>query len=247
MIIGKKNEQQIRVDVLRLIYNRSLQISQTILVNGHGQIGKSTLVCYACNRLEQIKRNIPLKRATWREWDWKSNTATDPRKFVELWDSNREGILVLEEAGETMPYLEWYGIMSKVFSSTTRVQGRMKNTCFLVTPRSKDITKYNRENVDAKMWVRKRDDIRKYTKVSPRYVKINYLKETYKLGWLRDWEIFYPARFLKEAKKFTLWLEEYKDVIAEKNKRIVGITPDIKLKFDQKTGAVSHIRPFKLG
>lgn len=225
MILGRKNEGQIPIDFLRLVYNRGLILSIIVLVNGHGQIGKSTVIHYCANRLKQIQLGIPLNRATWKEWDWRKFTASDPMRFVELWDSNENEILALEEAGELMNYLEWYGVMSRVFSSTTRTQGLKHNICFLVTPRARDITKYNRESVDFKVWVRKRDDLRKLAVVRPRYMKIDYLKDKYKLGYIKDWTIKYPARFLREAKLFTEWLKGYKSDISMKNKELVGLIP----------------------
>ncbi|GAG71881.1 unnamed protein product [marine sediment metagenome] len=223
MIVGRKSERQIPIDFLRLLYNKSLYLSIIVLVNGHGQIGKSTVIHYLANRLKQIQKGIPFKKATWNEWDWKRFNSQDPRQFVQLWDENENEVLALEEAGEQMNYLEWYGIMSRVFSSTTNTQGLKKNICFLVTPRSKDITKHNRENVDFRVWVRRRDDIRRTAGVRPRYVRIDYLKDKYRLGWIRDYNIKYSKRSLREAKRFTDHLKTYKSKISAKNKEMVGI------------------------
>lgn len=208
-----------------MIYNKWQTLSIIILVNGHGQIGKSTFIDFCANRLIGLRDGIPPKRLKYTEWDWKKYTSTNPKQFVELWDSCDNQVLALEEAGEQMNYLEFWGIMSRVFSSTTRTQGLKRNVCFLITPFSKDITKYNREHVDFRIWVRKRDDVHRYVKITPRYVKINYLKDNYRLGWVRDWHIFYPPRFLKEAEKFTTWLKGYKTDIMEKNKGLVGLKP----------------------
>lgn len=213
-----------------MIFNQWQTLSIIILVNGHGQIGKSTFINFCANRLKQIQQGIPLKKAAWKEWDSKKYTSTNPKQFVELWDSSDGEILALEEAGEQMNYLEFWGIMSRVFSSTTRTQGLKRNVCFLITPFSKDITKYNREHVDFRIWVMKRDDKKRYCHVRPRYVKINYLKDNYKLGWIRDWHIFYPPSFLKEATIYTNWLKGFKTDISIKNKELVGLIPKPTLK-----------------
>jgi len=225
MIRNRKTEQQIPIDFLRLLYNRSLILSIITLINGHGQIGKSTALFYICCRNQQIKKGISLSSAKWNEWDYKKYTATSPRQFVELWDSSENEDLALEEAGEQMNYLEFWNTMSRVFSSTTRTQGLKKNRCYLITPFSRDISKYNRECVDFKVWVRRRDDVRRLCGLRPRYIKIDYLKDKYKLGYLKDWNIFYTKKFLKEAKKYTDHLKQYKRDISEKNKRIVGLIP----------------------
>lgn len=221
--MGKLNEGQCPIDILRLIYNKWQTLSIIILVNGHGQIGKSTFIDYIANRLIHLRDKIPLKDATWQEWDWKKYTTTNPKQFVDLWDKSDGQVLAMEEAGEQMNYLDWYGLMARVFSSTTRTQGLKRNVCFLITPFSKDITKYNREHIDFRVWVMKRDDKRRYCKVRPRYIKINYLKDNYKLGWLRDWHVFYPKKFLPEATKFTNYLKGYKGKVSDKNKEMVGL------------------------
>lgn len=216
-IPGRKNERQIPIDILRLIYNRGLILSLIILIVGHGQIGKSTFQFYLGNRIRQIEKGIPIKEATWQEWNARKFTSITPEGFVNLWDSYEGETIALEEAGEQMNYLEWFGVMGRVFSSTTRTQGLKRNKCLMITPHAVDILKHNRECIDFKIWVKIRDDMRRIAVVRPRYVKIDYLKDKYKLGWLRDWSILYTPRFLSESKKYTDWLKIYKEKIAKKN------------------------------
>jgi len=196
--------------------------------------------------------DIPLKRATWNEWDWKKFVSTEPSDFVRLWDENECEVLALEEAGEQMNYLEWYGIMSRVFSSTTRTQGKNRNICFLVTPRSKDITKNNRESVDFRLWVRYRNDYKRNCKVRPRYIKIDYLKDKYSLGFIKDFTCQYTKKFLEKANVFTEFLKGYKADISEKNKRLVGLIPEktmeekINENFDETLSANDDLKPIIL-
>lgn len=225
MIKGRLNEAKCPIDILRLIYNKWQILSLNVLVNGHGQIGKSTFIQYMANRLKQLQVGIKPKDATWREWDYKKYTSTDPQKFVDLWDKSDGEILALEEAGEQMNYLDWYSVMSRVFSSTTRTQGLKRNICFMITPHSIDIVKRNRECVDFKIWVRKRDDLRRLCVIRPRYIKIDYLRDKYRLGYIRDWHIFYPPKFLEVSIEFTNWLKGFKADIVEKNKEMVGLKP----------------------
>ncbi len=142
VIKGRLNERQCSKDLLRLIYNRSLIYSLNIFVIGKGQVGKSTFVHYIANRLKQLKSGISKNKATWKEWDYEKFTTTTPRKFTELWDRNENEILSLEEANEQMNYLEWFGIMATVFSSTTSTLGLKHNICFLITPYFDDIVKH---------------------------------------------------------------------------------------------------------
>lgn len=225
-ILGRKDEHKIPIDILRLIYNRGLILSLIILIVGHGQIGKSTFQFYLGNRLKQIEQGIPLKKATWKEWDCRKFTSVTPQAFVNLWDNNENEILAMEEAGEQMNYLDWFGVMGRVFSSTTRTQGLKKNKCLMITPHAIDILKHNRECIDFKIWVKIRDDLRRLAVVRPRYIKIDYLKDKYKLGFIRDWAIAYTPEFIVESKKYTDWLKIYKGKIAKKNQNIVdGYNP----------------------
>lgn len=235
-------ESQCPIDILRMIYNKWQTLSIIVLVNGHGQIGKSTFISWIANRLCQLRDHVPVKRATWKEWDWQKFTTTSPKQFVKLWDENDGQVLAMEEAGEQMNYLEFWGVMSRVFSSMTRTQGLKRNCCFLITPFSKDITKYNREHVDFRIWVRKRNDKLKYVRITPRYVKINYLKDSYRLGYIHDWHIFYPERFLIQAKAFTDHLKGYKKDIIELNKERVGLKKTKYQQFVEECKAIG-VRP----
>lgn len=222
-IIKRFTYSQIPIDILRLIVNKSLRLPIIVLVNGHSQIGKSTFIQYLANRILQVKNGVPLKRAKWDMWNYKKYCTTTPQDFVEIYDSAEDQVLAMEEAGQQMNYLSWFGIMSRVFNSVSRTQGLKRNICLLVTPHAQDIVKHNRDLVDFRIWVRKRIDERRIAIVRPRYVKIDYLKDKYKLGWLRDWTIKYPSNFLTYSKGFTDHLANYKVDIMTKNKELVGL------------------------
>lgn len=233
MIRNRLNQSQCPIDILRLIVNRSQIYSLIILVNGHSQSGKSTAIFYIANRIIQIRKGIDLKRATWREWDYKRFTTTTPQDFVRLWDENENEILAMEEASYQMNYLDFFGLMGRVFSSTTRTQGIKRQICFLITPHTIDLMKHNREAVDFRIWVKRRDDIHKRTQLRPRFIKIDYLRDKYKLGYIKDWTLQYNHRFLKEAQKYTDWLKGFKSDIVEHNKELVGIKPDYVLEAEK--------------
>jgi len=242
MITKRINENQVETDILRFLVNRALTFSIFVLINGHGQVGKSTFLMYLANRIKAIQngdfrssRGYLNKYARWDLWDYKKNTTTNPVDFVNRWDSCENDIIALEEAGEQMNYLDWLGIMGRVFSSTSATQGRQRNICFLITPHAIDIMKHNREKVDARIWVTKSIREKRYVNIRPRYIKINYLTDKYKLGWVRDWGIIYPPSFLKEATKFTDWLGTWKDRIVEKNVALAErsrMNPIDRLRFD---------------
>lgn len=233
MISGRYTDKDIKVDVLRMILNRSLILPLVILICGHPQIGKSTFLFYLANRIEQIKKKIPLRKATWREWDYRKHCTITPQQFVSLSDTTEGCVNVMEEAGEQMNYLEWWGAMSQVFDSDYRTQGYKKNINILITPKSGDIVKHNKEHLDFKLWVTKRNDEKRFAKVKSRYIKIDYLKDKTKMGFILDWNIYYSPKFIREATKYTDWLKVYKRKIAEENKRKVGIGTNRKESFNE--------------
>jgi len=217
------DEKYIPIDILRMIVNKARVIPVTLLVCGHPQMGKSTFDCYLGNRIMQIRRGIPMQEATWREWDYKKYTSLTPQEFVSNASSNSDKFIAMEEAGEQMNYLEWWGTMSQVFDSQVRTQGYLKNIYSLITPKSTDVVKHNKEHIDFKLWVIKRNDKLRYAKVRPRWLWIDYIKDKSKFMWVRDWDIVYPQAFLDVAREYTRWLVKYKEGIAEKNKEKVGL------------------------
>ena len=219
-ILYRYNEEQIPIDILRMICNRSKIFSVIILINGHGQVGKSTFVHYLANRILQIRYKQPNK---WNLWNWQKFSSTNAQDFVRLWNENNDKIINLSEAGEQLNYLEWFSIMAKVFASTTRTQGMKHNICILDTPMSTDVQKHNKENIDFKIWVAKRYDSIRMALIKPRFIRIDYLQDKWKLGYIHDWLPIYPLEALAEAKKFTNWLLLFKEDIAQRNLMLVGI------------------------
>lgn len=227
-MMEKLSIEQMPIDILRMIVNKSRKYSVIILWNGHSQSGKTTGKWYMANRILQIKKgqlNCWDKRNTWREWDGRKYSATNAYEFVDLWDKYDNAVITLEEAGESLNYLEWYSTMAKVFASTTRTQGLKKNICILDTVMSTDIQKHNKENIDFRMWTYKRYDEAKMSIVRNGWVEINYLKDKWRLRWLPNWNIKYTSKMLRIASEYTDWLAGgLKKQVMEKNKRMVGLT-----------------------
>lgn len=223
MIIGRLNERQCKNDLLRLLYNRGLIYSLNVFVIGKGQAGKSTGVYYLANRLKQIQRGISRKQATWKEWEYEKFTTTTPQRFVELWDTYENEILVLEEAGEQMNYLEWYGVMARVFSSTTATQGMKKNICFIITPFFDDIVKHARSRMDLVLVFHHRNDSRKSVVVTPRHCRLNWNNFKAEFKPMKNMILQYNSKFIKASRDYTEWLKGFKQDISDKNKELVGL------------------------
>lgn len=253
-MIKKFSDEEIPVDILRMIVNKSRKYSVIILVNGHSQVGKTTFIRHIANRIMQIKKhrrfNTYNPENTWDEWNERKFTATNAYEFVKIWDENNNAVLTLAEAGESLNYLEWFSIMAKVFASTTRTQGLKKNICFLDTVMSTDIQKHNKENIDFRIWVWKRDDYN-YRCVTRNYwVEIDYAKDRWRLRWLPNWDFQYTEEELILSKRYTDWIVGFKEDIAERNKRMVGLIPSLKdeelLKEARETQEFNEQKPTKI-
>ena len=227
MIRGRKTEEEVYNDFIRLVYNRGLIYSLNIFFIGKGQVGKSTGVFYISNRLKQIKLGISKYDAKWNEWDWKKFTCTDSTTFVDLWDEYDSEIISLEEVAETMYYLDWTNLMSRVFSSTSATQGMKKNTCFLITPYFSDLVKNAKGKVDYAGLFHSRNDENMTVKLIPKYSRTNFKTFLPELKPIKQITFKYSKRFLKEANKYTNWLKKYKADVRAKNKQLVrGFNPN---------------------
>jgi len=227
MIIGRKTEEEVPNDFIRLLYNRGLIYSLNCFFIGKGQVGKSTAVFYLGNRLKQIERGISKWEAKWDEWDWKKFTVTESTKFVDLWDEYDNEIISLEEVAETMYYLDWTNLMSRVFSSTSATQGMKKNTCFLITPYFSDLVKNAKGKLDFAGLFHNRDDESMTVKLIPKYSRTNFKTFKPELKPIKQITFQYSKRFLKEANKYTDWLKQYKSDVRNKNRMLVrGYNPD---------------------
>lgn len=217
----KYTEEEIPVDILRMMINKSRKYSIVILVNGHGQVGKTTFIRHIANRIMQIKKHKRLNPYdpdnTWNEWDDRKFTATNAYEFVKIWNENNDAVLTLAEASETLNYLDWYSIMGKVFDSTTTTQGLKRNICFLDTCFSMDLMKHAREKIDFRIWVYKRYDYFRKCITRNYWVEINYAKDKWRLRWLPNWEFQYEERELLLANRYTNWIAEFKEGVSKRN------------------------------
>lgn len=225
----KFTEEEIPIDILRMIVNKARKYSLIILVNGHGQVGKTTFIRHLCCRIEQIRRGIldpSDPRITWREWDDKKFTATNAQDFVRLWNNYNNAVMTLAEASTSLYYLDWMNVMAKVFNSTTTVLGKQRNICFLDTVMSTEIMKKAKEKVDFRIWVAKRYDAARISIAKNYWIEINYAKDKWRLRWLPDWVVQYTPRELCIAKEYTDWISAtLKDDEARLNEERVGLAP----------------------
>jgi hypothetical protein len=228
-MMRKFNDHEIPVDVLRMIINKSRKYSLIILVNGHGQVGKTTFIRHLCCRIEQIRRgllNPNDPRITWREWDEDKFTATSAQDFVRIWNDNDGAVMTLAEASTTLYYMDWMQVMARVFNSTTTTQGLKRNICILDTVMATEIMKKAKEKVDFRIWVAKRYDAARLCITRNYWVEINYAKDKWRLRWLPDWILRYSPKELCICKDYTRKIAEtLKADEARLNEQRVGLLP----------------------
>jgi len=230
MFNRRYTNEEIPVDLLRAIINKSRKYSLVILVNGHGQVGKTTFIWHLANRIMQIKRfgllNPNDRRITWKEWDSYNLTATNAREFVKIWNSNYDAVLTLAEASETLNYLDWFSVMSRVFNSTTTTQGLKHNICFLDTCYAFEIMKHARDKVDYRIDVHGRNDYERTAYVRSGWINIDFLRDRWKLMPFNQWDCQYSMKELLLSKNYTdMIAETLKADTAIKNEQLVGERP----------------------
>jgi hypothetical protein len=230
MIIMRFDEYSIPIDALRLIVNRSEHLPVIILINGHGQMGKSTFLFHLANRIMQIKKygnEWRKHKNEWNLWNWQRNCTRTPQQFVEVLDKSEGEILALEEASHQMPIYEWWGVMGTIFSDASNTQGVRFNISILITPQANDLQKQHKRKFDFVLWVAKKWKETKCARVVPRWVKINYLtlkEDNCQLRYIHNWDIHYTDLELLLSSNYTNWLENYKrGSIMDDMKAKVGI------------------------
>ena len=228
MIANRFDEFKIPIDALRILINRSLILPVIILINGHGQIGKSTFLYHLANRILQIKKGIPKADIKWNEWDYKTYCTTSAKQFVDIYDKSDNQIIALEEAGEQLNYYEWYSVMNQVFSSISRTQGYKRNICILITPHANDLQKHQQRRINFILWVKNKWELSRKARIVPRVLRINYLtleSKNFKYGYIKNWDVIYSATEIAMANLYTEWLKQFKGDIMEGIKEKVGLIP----------------------
>lgn len=229
------------VDILRSIYNRSNKFSLVVLVGGHSQSGKTTLVWYLCNRLCQLRRYgykalDPLASCnTWREWDWKKYSATDAQSFVKIWNNNENAVMTLSEASTSMYYMDWMNVMSRVFNSTTTVLGKQHNICFIDTVMESELMKKARQKIDYRIELHRREDWHNGCNIRSGWTLIDYLGMKWMLIRNNEWNLEYTKKMLLLSKEYTQYVSDtQKQNEMEENEMRVGIRFDPKKPISEK-------------
>ena len=242
--------EEIGVDIIRAPTNKSHNYSLIILITGHGQVGKTTAVWYLANRMMQIRQGklyLDDPRITWREWDWARNTAITAQDFVRLWNDNTDAILALAEPSTKLYYMEWMGVMGRVFNSTTTTQGKQRNICFLDTVMATEIMQKARDKVDYRIAMYNRNDYYRTVQARSGFVNMDYLRDKWMLITYPTFDVEYSKRMILMAKQYTDWISAtLKKDEAEENELRVGLRKQMVICY--KCGSVHEMGecPLKL-
>jgi len=213
-------------DLLKATVNRNVfkRLPTTIGVNSQSQSGKSTVVFWYANRLEQIKRygnNWQKHKNEWNLWDYKTYCTTDLEQLVDIYDASWGKTIVLEEAADQdMSTNDFFSAFSKAYAAIARTQGVHLNTVFLITPCLNDLLNQHKRSI---------------TFVMGKFIKLNHMNpartqfgwgpvdvntlslkpENMKVRWRRPITVKYNAAFLKASNEYTDWLKLFKKDIME--------------------------------
>jgi len=228
-------QEDMPVDCIRTPFNLSNKYSLIILVGGHSQSGKTTLIWYLANRIMQLRkygyRALDPKAPcnTWREWDCFKYSALDAKDFVRLWNSNENAVLTLSESSTTLYYQEWFSMMARVFNSTTTTQGLKHNICFLDTVMETELMQKARDKIDYRIELHKRVDYLRKANVRSGWTLIDYLGMKWILIRNNEWNCYYTPRMLLLSKEYTDWIANtLKKQEALLNEQRVGLRETIE-------------------
>src|SRR5512137_897619 len=112
------NNDLLKATVNRCVYKR---LPTTIGVNSQSQAGKSTVVFWYANRLEQVKRygnNWSKHKNEWNLWDYKKYCTTDLEQLVDIYSESWQKTIVLEEAADQdMSTTDFFSAFSRAYAS----------------------------------------------------------------------------------------------------------------------------------
>lgn len=227
-------QEDCEVDLLRRIFNNSNRISQNILVGGHSQSGKTTWIWFVSNRICQLRKygykalNPFAPCNTYREWDWKKFSATDPQKFVDIWNNYPGSVMTLSEASTQLYFLDWFKIMGRVFNSSSTVLGKQRQICFIDTVFEGDLMKSIKSKIDYRIEIHERDERNNQAVVRSGWSLIDYLRMKWMLIPDNESHWKYTKKILLLAKQYTDWVSAtLKKDEMEENERRVGLRPSI--------------------
>jgi hypothetical protein len=226
----KYNEEQIPIDILRKLVNRTLfkGLPSMVLINGEGQGGKSTAVFHIANRLEQILKygnNWRKHENEWNLWDYNKYCTTDLEQLVNTYESSFSETIVLEEAADQgLDTTSYFEMFSQAFAKISRTQGFHLNRVFLITPFAADLLKIHKRKINFLLWVKFKDVVNRRAVIGIRKVAVNHMtldEKNIKCKWRRDYEISYTKAELEKATEYTNWLKGFKRDIMQNIKNDV--------------------------
>lgn len=210
------NRSLLRSEAGRLLIAISFVCSPIVAIVGDTQKGKSTFNYWLSNEICRIKAGLGLMKNPY--WDWKNLTARSFEQFKELVRTYKNNVIVIEEAGTHLDADEWWTLENKLYNKIVQTQAFRRNVYILVCPSSRDIAKKHRATLNMMFSVERKNVRQRRAMIKPNFIKKKHwlLRDrNYVQYWLNRIAIEYDREFLIEAKKYTDWLEGYKDEILD--------------------------------
>ena len=132
--------------------------SPIIMICGEQRIGKSAYALSIANLFSQFMYE--------EDFDYKKYSFYDTERAIEEMGNMIKRVILIDEGGESMDYLEWYDKMAKAMRSMINTQAFRGNVYIIISPFVVEILKNIRRHVNFKAHVVSRGHIKvwKYVK-----------------------------------------------------------------------------------
>jgi hypothetical protein len=188
------------------ILEKIKKFTLVMLVQGYMQMGKSTFTWYLMDSLSRKKFGVA--------WDYKKYCARSLEEFIDMIDKYNNKLIVFEEASKDISIQKWYNDMNFFFNVIMQTQAYKHNLVVLVFPHSASISKRQRYFINLGIEILERIDIQNChaTVFKPTIYKRRFWRldenDLYYQYWNRESFVKYNKKDLKEAGKYTKWLEQ---------------------------------------
>ena len=144
--------------------------SPIVMICGEQRIGKSAYALHICNDYSQFMYE--------EDFDYKKYSFYDTEKVIEEMPNMRKRVILIDEGGESLDYLDWYEKIAKAMRSMINTQGFRGNLYIIINPFVVEILKNIRKHFNFKILVVDRG----YVKIW-KYVKRHYAEKQDKASY----------------------------------------------------------------
>lgn len=180
--------------------------SPIIMICGEQRIGKSAYALHICNNFSQFMYE--------EDFNFKKYSFYDTERVIEEMENMNKRVILIDEGGESLDYLDWYERIAKAMRSMINTQAFRGNLYVIINPFVVEILKNIRKHFNFKCHVVDRG----YVKIW-KYVKKHHAEKQDKasypvfLDYMRFKLSDIPSGMYEDYKAFS---EAEKEIIREK-------------------------------